>query len=330
MGNAAHERHSFHILERLLEGKNVSVIEYDCPNRTLLRKALNGARFGSIMHKSNNTRIYVHIQLYSCNMGRTKPEAEVGQTALREERHQYILELLGSEGRVLAADLSSRYKVSEDTIRRDLRELASSGKIQRVHGGALPRRAEAVPFVSRQQIDTESKSGIARAAADMIRDGQVVLIDGGTTNLRIASHLSRERSATIVTNSPPLALALADHSKLNVLMLGGNFLKDERVTTGIETIRRVESIRADLCFLGMCSLHPEVGITVGDQEQAYVKQAMIGVSTEVVGLILLGKMGTSLPYLVGPASRLTRLITDASDEDILNPYRSQGIEVTST
>jgi DeoR/GlpR family transcriptional regulator of sugar metabolism len=74
----------------------------------------------------------------------------------------------------------------------------------------------------------------------------------------------------------------------------------------------------------------EVGITVGDREEAYVKQAMIGASTEVVGLISLGKMGTSLPYLVGPASRLTCLITDASDEDVLNPYRSQGIEVTST
>ena len=259
-----------------------------------------------------------------------KPEPEAGQIALKEERHQYILELLGSEGRVLAADLSSRYRVSEDTIRRDLRELASSGKIQRVHGGALPRRAEAVPFVSRQQIDMESKIGIARAAADMIRDGQVVLIDGGTTNLRIASYLSRERSATIVTNSPPLALALADHPKLSVLMLGGNFLKEARVTTGIETIRRVESIRADLCFLGMCSLHPEVGITVGDREEAYVKQAMIAASTEVVGLISFGKMGTSLPYLVGPASQLTHLITDASDEDVLNPYRSQGIEVTNT
>src|SRR6266849_9092107 len=257
MGNAAHERHTFHILQPLLEAKNVSVIEDDCPNRTLLRKTSYGATFGSIMHKSENTRIYVQNKVYSCNMGTMKPEAEAGQIALKEERHQYILELLGCEGRVLAADLSNRYRVSEDTIRRDLRELASSGKIQRVHGGALPRRAEAVPFVSRQQIDMESKIGIARAAADMIRDGQVVLIDGGTTNLRIASYLSRERSATIVTNSPPLALALADHPKLSVLMLGGNFLKEARVTTGIETIRRVESIRADLCFLRMCSLHSQ-------------------------------------------------------------------------
>jgi DeoR/GlpR family transcriptional regulator of sugar metabolism len=328
--NSAHERHIFHILQSLLEAKNVSVIEDDCPNRTLLRETLVGATLGSIMHKPYNTRIYVHNQLRSCKAGRMKPEAEAGQIALKEERHQYILELLGSQGRVLAADLSSRYRVSEDTIRRDLRELASSGKIQRVHGGALSRRVEAVPFVSRQQIDRESKIGIARAAADTIRDGQVVLIDGGTTTLRIASYLSRERSATIVTNSPPLALALADHPKVSVLMLGGNFLKEERVTTGVETIRRVESIRADLCFLGMCSLHPEVGITVGNQEEAYVKQAMIAASTEVVGLISLGKMETSLPYLVGPASRLTRLITDASDEDVLNPYRSQDIEVTST
>src|SRR6266478_1794387 len=98
----------------------------------------------SIMHKADNTRKYVHNQVYPCKMGTMKPEAEAGQIALKEERHQYILELLGSEGRVLAADLSSRYRVSEDTIRRDLRELASSGKIQRVHGGALPRRAETV------------------------------------------------------------------------------------------------------------------------------------------------------------------------------------------
>src|ERR1017187_5692644 len=133
MGNAAHERHTFHILQRLLEAKNVSVIEDDCPNRTLLRKTLYGDTFGSIMHKSDNTRIYVHNKVYSCKMS-TMKEAEAGQIALKEERHQYILELLGSEGRVLAADLSSRYRVSEDTIRRDLRELASSGKIQRVHG----------------------------------------------------------------------------------------------------------------------------------------------------------------------------------------------------
>src|SRR5882762_1534838 len=129
MGNAQHERHIFHILQRVLEAKNVSVTSDDCPHRTLLRKTLYSATFGSIMHKADNTRKYVHNQVYPCKTGTMKSEAEAGQIALKEERHQYILELLGSEGRVLAADLSSRYRVSEDTIRRDLRELASSGKI---------------------------------------------------------------------------------------------------------------------------------------------------------------------------------------------------------
>src|ERR1700691_1717724 len=101
MGNAAHERHTFHIFQRLLEAKNVSVIEDDCPNRTLLRKTLYGATLGSIMHKPDNTRIYVHNQVHSCKVGRMKLEAETGEIALKEERHQYILELLGSKGRVL-------------------------------------------------------------------------------------------------------------------------------------------------------------------------------------------------------------------------------------
>src|ERR1700692_2900223 len=236
-----------------------------------------------------NRSIRVHTCILKCIRAKRcrvkHPESEADQIALKEERHQYILELLRSEGRVLAADRSTRYSASAEQIRRDLRELASSGKIQRVHGGALPRRAETVPFVSREQMDIESKTVIARTAADMIRDGQVVLIDGGTTNLRIASYLSRERSATIVTNSPPLALALADHLKLSVLMLGGNFLKEARVTAGIDTIRVIGSIRAAAGLLGMCSLHPEVGITVGVRDEAYVKQAMIGASTEVVGLI---------------------------------------------
>ncbi len=95
-------------------------------------------------------------------------------------------------------------------------------------------------------------------------------------------------------------------------------------------VRRVESIRADLCFLEMCSLRPEVGITVGNQEEANGKQAMIRASTERIGLISLGKMGTSLPYPVHPVSRLTCFLSDASDADVLNPYRAEGIEVTST
>jgi DeoR/GlpR family transcriptional regulator of sugar metabolism len=114
------------------------------------------------MHKEDNTRIYVHNQVHSCTMGTMKTEAEAGQIALKEERHQYILELLGSEGRVLAADLSSRYGSLKTRFVEICANWRVRGKIQRAHCGAPPRRAETVPFVSRQQIDMESKIGIAR------------------------------------------------------------------------------------------------------------------------------------------------------------------------
>jgi DeoR/GlpR family transcriptional regulator of sugar metabolism len=259
----------------------------------------------------------------------TQITEEPGYLALKQERQRHLLEILDREGRILSSELSVRWGLSEDTIRRDLREMQQGGMIQRVHGGALPRSPGALPYDARRRLDVPSKSAIARRAADLISEGQTVFIDGGTTTVEIASHLLRDRRATIITNSPLLALALADHSKLDVLLLGGSFLKDARVTVGADTVREIASIRADLCLLGMCSLHPDVGITVGSVEEACVKRAMITTSAEVVGLISRAKMGTILPYVVGHASALTQLITDVSDEVVLEPYRSQGVCITA-
>ena len=251
-----------------------------------------------------------------------------GSLALKEERQQHLLDVLRREGRILSSEISARWAVSEDTIRRDLREMAQAGVIQRVHGGALPRSLAAVPFGSRRLLDVEGKSAIAKEAAGRIGEGQTIFIDGGTTTVEIATHLPRDRGATIITNSPPLALALTEHSKMMVLLLGGSLAKDALVTVGADTVRAIESIRADLCLLGMCSLHPDIGMTVGSVEEASVKRAMIAASAEIVGLISQGKIGTVLPYVVGPASALTQLVTDVSDDAILGPYRSIGIDIT--
>jgi DeoR/GlpR family transcriptional regulator of sugar metabolism len=251
-----------------------------------------------------------------------------GSLALKQERQRHLLDLLRREGRILSSEISARWGLSEDTIRRDLREMAQAGVIQRVHGGALPRSPGAVPFGSRRLLELEGKSAIAKEAAARIGEGQTVFIDGGTTTAEIAAHLPRDRGATIITNSPPLALALIEHSKMMVLLLGGSFVKDALVTVGADTVRAIESIRADLCLLGMCSLHPDIGMTVGSVEEASVKRAMIAASAEIVGLISKGKIGTVLPYVVGPASALTQLITDVSDDAVLGPYRSIGVDIT--
>src|SRR5271163_2331558 len=124
---------------------------------------------------------------------------------LARQRKDYLLESLRKNGQVIAKSLSRELGLSEDTIRRDLRELASEGRLQRVHGGALPASPAVGDFAARQQLAPEGKVAIGRAAAKLVRPGQVVILDGGTTTLQLARHLPPDLKATVVTHSPTIA-----------------------------------------------------------------------------------------------------------------------------
>lgn len=247
---------------------------------------------------------------------------------LTDERRSVILERLGTQGRVLAADLTSELEVSADTIRRDLRELDEAGLLRRVHGGALPRHGDATPFATRARRAPEAKTSIARRAAACVRDGQVVVLDGGTTTLELARALRDDLSAHVITTSPPIALALADHPGLEVTVVGGTLRPNALVTVGASTIEALRMIRADLVFLGVCGLHPEIGVTTEDLEERHVKAAMIDGAAEVVALADHDKLGTAMPVVVAPLSAVTQLVTDAEvDDAALAPYRAAGIEI---
>lgn len=247
---------------------------------------------------------------------------------LKEERQQRILETLRDHGKVVAADLSSSLMVSEDTIRRDLRELASAKQLQRVHGGALPHAPFSPSYARRQHEATESKVAIARAAAQLIQNGQIVLMDGGTTTLQVALHLPPDLQATIITNSLPLAEALAKHPGVSAIMLGGQVLKESLVTVGAATLEAINTFRADLCFLGVCSLHPEIGISTPDFEEVHIKRAMVANAGEAIALVSAEKLGTAAPYVVAPVSALTHVVTDhPGPGEALEPYRQRGVTV---
>src|SRR3954454_10256839 len=123
---------------------------------------------------------------------------------LTKQRKKLLLDRLAEEGRIIAKDVSAELELSEDTIRRDLRELAAEGLLQRVHGGALPSSPAVGNFAFRLNVATDEKRSIGRAAAGMIRPGQVVILDGGTTAVQIARHLPAELRATVVTHSPTI------------------------------------------------------------------------------------------------------------------------------
>jgi DeoR/GlpR family transcriptional regulator of sugar metabolism len=245
---------------------------------------------------------------------------------LTAERRQFILEILRRDKKVLSSELSGVLKVSEDTIRRDLRELAESGLLQRVHGGALLPAPATASYTERQMQAPQEKESIARAAAKLIRSGQVVILDGGTTTLQVARQLPLDLAATIVTNSPPIAIALAEHPQIEVVMLGGQLYKKALVNVGAAAIATLSTIRADICLLGVCSLHPEIGITVQNLDEAYIKRAMIACSAEVVGLATAAKLDTAASYVVGSIQAVTYLVTAPTvTTGMLIAYKNLGL-----
>ena len=244
------------------------------------------------------------------------------------ERRARILDVLRTNGRIVAAELAQRFGVSEDSIRRDLRDLANEGLIVRVHGGALPRTPVTANYLERESKSAAEKLAIARATVNLLQDNQVVAIDGGTTPLRVAEQLPVDLHITVVTHALPVALALSSHPHARVVIIGGTVLKESLSTVGATTVDAYRRVRADVCILGMASLDPQFGIGVLNQDDADVKRAMVEGSTKVVAVVGSEKLGTASPFVVAPAAALTHLVTDArASEELVRSYAEVGIEV---
>ena len=245
---------------------------------------------------------------------------------LTTERKQQLLTRLKRDGKLIARELSMELGVSEDTIRRDLRELAQDGLLLRVHGGALPASPAVGDFAAREEIRHEGKIAIGRAAAAMIQEGQVVILDGGTTSREIARHLPKQLRATVVTHSPTIALELLHHPVLDVILLGGRLIKHSVVTVGAACLEAIQEIRADLYFIGVTGVHPQTGLTTGDFEEAGVKRALSLVAAETYVLASAEKLNAASPYRVVELSQISVIITESGvSDDLVQVYTEQGI-----
>ncbi|MDQ0484020.1 DeoR/GlpR family DNA-binding transcription regulator [Guptibacillus hwajinpoensis] len=246
---------------------------------------------------------------------------------LKQERQQKIIDILNEEHKIIASDLSKRLSVSEDTIRRDLKELDSQGVIKRVHSGALRKGPPVQDFSTRKEIYNETKLNLANKALNYIKDEMVLLIDGGTTNLQLVHQLPLSLKGTVITNSPPIAMALSNHPDIEVIMVGGTLFKQSMVNLGIHTYETLNEMRADLYIMGIYNIDPENGISVPSSSEALIKRKMTSISNEVLGMVTNDKLDTISNHIVCPTDHLTYLITENVNPDIKLLYEKQGIAI---
>jgi len=248
---------------------------------------------------------------------------------LTDERHQLIRDRLAAQGRVLAGELATRFGVSEDTVRRDLRELAKAGQCRRVYGGAVaPAPFAAAPVGQRGGHAVEEKMRLASAAVALLSSGQSLFIDGGTTNAAIARAIPRDLELTIATNSLSVASALSDHPLVELIVLGGRFDRDLGTCVGGDTLAAVAQLGADLFFLGSCGLDASRGVTAFDSAEAEVKRAMARNSAGIVIAVTNDKLATAAPYRVtGPEAIRHLVVEKTAPAAILADFERQGAEI---
>lgn len=250
---------------------------------------------------------------------------------LTSQRKQLILEKLAAQGQVLSRELSVQFDVSEDTIRRDLRELAAEGRLQRVHGGALPSSSAVAPFAERKSVKPDAKKNVARAGARLISEGQVVIVDGGTTTAELLTFLPQDLRITVVTHSPGIALGLIDHPTIEVILIGGRLYKHSVVAVGAAAIEGINNIHADIFFMGVTGIHPDAGLTTGDYEEACIKRAFSGRAAETIVLASPEKINAASPFAIGDLSLINTVVVERdTDPAWVKVVREKGVSVVTT
>lgn len=246
---------------------------------------------------------------------------------LKKERQAYIIQQINIHNKVLSSDLSTQLDVSEDTVRRDLQELAEEGKLIKVHGGALSKSFH-FTLESNTIYSQPEKKSIAAKAIELIKDGMMVVLSGGTTIRELVKALPPQLNATFITVSVPIALELLEHPSSEVIFFGNKLLKNAQMSVGAEVVQRLGEIKADLCFLGTNSIDANYGITDLEWEIIEVKRALIKCANKTVSLAISEKLNTIQRLQVCKPDDIDILITELDpDNPLLDAYHKSGMLV---
>tara|TARA_R110002073_G_scaffold40547_5_gene114925 strand:- start:5462 stop:6211 length:750 start_codon:yes stop_codon:yes gene_type:complete len=230
-------------------------------------------------------------------------------------RQQKIIDVVSINRKVSSSFLSEELEVSEDTIRRDIKELHDKGMLTKVHGGAISTIQKLYHYNEDVIYNRENKIRIAQKAITLLEDGLVIIMSGGTTNLMFAKLFPKNIKATIYTYSLPIAMQLTEHPLIETIFIGGKIHRNSMVTTGIDVIQYLSNIRANICFIGVSGLDIDQGITDEGYEVSIIKKAMISASERIVYLATSNKLNVRHSYDVCSLKEIGTMVTDLDPDD---------------
>lgn len=229
---------------------------------------------------------------------------------LKEERQEYILNRISKDNRIYVTTLSIELGVSDDTLRRDLAELDAKGFLTKVHGGAIAKSGISMEFMDRLSTGTAIKQQLAAKVIPFFKQGDVILLDGGTSNLEVAKQIPKEMELTVYTNSFPIINVLLKHSHMSLNFLGGSVFASSQITLGLTVYQALQTIRPDWVVIGISDIHPDKGITCPDREEAMIKRSIIERGQKTIVIADSYKLGTARTYTVASLGDIDYLVTE--------------------
>jgi DeoR/GlpR family transcriptional regulator of sugar metabolism len=248
---------------------------------------------------------------------------------LPSQRRQAILAAVHAEDAASAEALARQFDVSVETIRRDLRALHSDGLLKRVYGGATrpSGRSTEGSFSARSQRNMDRKRALAALAASLVEPDDTVVIDVGTTALEVARALPPAFHGRVLTNSVPVAMAMAERSDVDLMLCGGQVRPGDAACSGAHAEAFFEEFYADKAFLGSGGVHPEAGLTDYYPPEVVIRRTIIAHTASSYVLADSSKLGTIAVHRVCELDKITAVVTDDHDGDAVANLQTAGVTV---
>lgn len=246
------------------------------------------------------------------------------------ERREKLIQFVNEKNEVTMIELVERYGVSEATIRRDLAELDSFGKITRTFGGArsAARMDPELPIDARMHAATPEKTDIGRLAASLIEPGSSVFISSGTTAFQAARFLAEKEHLTVITNSLPVINLMSRRESIELIALGGLLRHAEQSFIGRVTEQAIHDLRTEHVIMGVRAIHPEHGLTNEYQAETRIDQLLFEISNDMIVVADSSKFNKVAPAFLAPMDRVNTVVTDGEiDPTVVAQFRSAGVKI---